>query len=96
MERVLGHLQEALSSARRALSEEPNTVRGWLMMSRLELEGGKVGAARDALHEAVTRAGLIDRAGLTDYERELLLAPTDQLAELERILGQSGDRSASP
>jgi predicted Zn-dependent protease len=89
LERVLGGHQDAIGFVRRALNEEPNTVRGWLMLGRLELERGRVGAARTALAEAAARAELVSRPGLTDYELELLAAPTAQLRALERDLGES-------
>lgn len=86
LERVLGDSDQAVRFVHRALAEEPNTVRGWLMLARLELERGRVGAARQALNEATTRAGLIERSGLADYERELLMAPGDQVTGLGRAL----------
>ena len=86
LERILGSQDGAILFAGRALDEEPNTVRGWLMLSRLELERGRVEAAREALAEASERAMLIDRPGLTDYERELLALPRPQLEFLRREL----------
>ncbi len=70
-------------------SEEPNTVRGWLMLGRLELEQGRLAEARGALEEAIARAELDVRPGLTAYERELLEAPEDQIEFLERALNDS-------
>jgi len=87
LERVLGFDRQAVGFVRRALAEEPNTVRGWLMLSRLELEEGRLGEARQALEEARERALLIGRPGLTAYEDELLAAPVDQIEFLERALG---------
>ena len=89
LERILGFRQDAAGFVRRALDEEPNTVRGWLMLSRLELERGRVDEARAALAQATERVGLISRPGLTNYERELLAAPTSQLQALERDLGEN-------
>jgi hypothetical protein len=86
LERVLGHHDAAVAYCRRALDEESNTVRGWVMLARLELELGRVDAARDALDEAMSRAGLVERPGLTDYERELLQAPIELIRDLERAL----------
>jgi len=68
-------------------------VRGWLMLARLELELGRVAAARAALSEATTRAMLVQRPGLTDYERELLQAPPAVVRDLERALIEHADRS---
>lgn len=92
LERVLGNREDAIRLTRRALDEEPNTVRAWLMLSRLELERGRVGAARVALSEAVDRADEITRPNLTDYERELLAMPPGQLAALRRDLGEDAPR----
>jgi O-antigen ligase len=86
LERLLGQQQAAFGFVRRAISEEPNTVRAWLMLSRLELEQGRIVEAGAALGEAEVRANLIGRSGLTAYERELLAAPRDQMESLERIL----------
>jgi len=89
LERILGSHQNALVFVRRALVEEPNTVRGWLMLGRLELEQGRMAEARGALEEAMVRAELGVRPGLTAYERELLLAPNGQIDSLERALNGS-------
>ncbi len=86
VERILGSQDGAVRFVGRALDEEPNTVRAWLMLSRLELEQGRVESAREALAEASARATLIDRHGLTDYERELLASPRSQLESLRREL----------
>jgi hypothetical protein len=88
LERVLGSHQNALGFVRRALAEEPNAVRGWLMLGRLELEQGRLAEAQKALEEAIQRAGLDVRPGLTAYEHELLEAPEDQIEFLERALNR--------
>jgi hypothetical protein len=86
LERILGFHHEAGGFTRRALQEEPNTVRAWLMLGRLELEQGRMAEARAALLEATVRAELVDRPGLTAYEFELLEAPEEQIEFLERAL----------
>jgi tetratricopeptide (TPR) repeat protein len=91
LERIVGSGSESIRFVRRALDEEPNTVRAWLMLSRLELEAGRMDEARAALDEATTRAALISRRGLTDYERELLLLPESQLNFLARALAVDRD-----
>jgi O-antigen ligase len=91
LERVLGDRDAAVRLCRRALAEEPNTARGWLMLARLELEAGRVVAAREAAAEARRCAALVGRPGLTDYERELLALPATGLTSLDRRLG--GDES---
>ncbi len=88
-ERILGSYQDASLYVRRALDEEPNTVRAWLMLSRLELERGRMDSSRAAMAEARKRETLISRPGLTDYEREILEAPESQMGTLKRALGES-------
>jgi cytochrome c-type biogenesis protein CcmH/NrfG len=85
-ERNLGHLDTAVHLARRAVEEEPNAVRAWLFVARLELDRGEIGAARDAFDHASAAASLRGRAGLSGYERELLGAPSWQFDELEEAL----------
>jgi O-Antigen ligase/Tetratricopeptide repeat len=94
LERILGFHDEAAGLTRRALQEEPNTVRAWLMLGRLELEQGRVAEARAALIEAMTRAELVGRSGLTAYEMELLEAPQNQIEFLQNAL--SGSRTETP
>ncbi len=89
LERILGNHREAVRLTRQALAEEPNTVRGWLMLSRLELEVGRIDAGREALTEAESRRVLLDRPGLNDYELELLFVPPTQLETLQTELGTS-------
>lgn len=93
-ERIIGSHREALRFIRRALEEEPNTVRAWLMLSRMELERGHMDASRAAMAEAGKRETLISRPGLTDYEREILEAPEVQMESLSRSLGD--DRDGGP
>jgi len=94
LERILGFHHEAAGLTRRALQEEPNTVRAWLMLGRLELEQGRMAEARAALLEATTRAELAGQPGLTAYELELLVAPEDQIEFLQRAL--TATRTKSP
>ena len=85
LERVSGNLELAIRWTRHALEQEPNTIRGWLFLSRLELELGRMGAARDALTEA-ERLSRLDRSNLNDYELELVLVLPDQLELLQSAL----------
>lgn len=84
--RIVGDYDRATSWVRRALDEEPNTVRAWFMLARLEAEMGRAEAARAALAEAEERTGLASRPGLTEYELELLRGPIAQIEELDREL----------
>ena len=86
LERILGDHRKAVQLTRQALAEEPNTVRGWLMLSRLELELGRVDSARQALAEADRRRELADRPTLSDYERELLWASESELGSIREAL----------
>jgi len=86
LERNLGHTGDAVNLVRRALDEEPHTVRARLFLARLELDRGEVEAARKAYDAAVESARLRTRLGLNAYERELLGAPAWQFRELEGAL----------
>jgi len=85
-ERNLGNTNDAISLVRRALVEEPHTVRARLFLARLELDRGAVKAAREAYEAAVESARLGTRPGLNAYERELLGAPAWQFHELAEAL----------
>lgn len=76
--RVVGEYEAAITHVFRALKEEPNTVRGWLLLARLEAEHGRMDAAHRARAEAERRSELASRSGLTEYERELLAFPGGQ------------------
>jgi hypothetical protein len=85
-ERNLGHTNDAVKLAQRALDEEPHTVRARLFLARLELDRGEVEAARDAYEAALESARLRTRLDLNAYERELLGAPAWQFRELAEAL----------
>jgi hypothetical protein len=88
LERSLGEPGRAGELAERAVAEEPNFVRGWLLLSRLALDAGDLGAARRAFREART-AHDMDRPGaMTRYERDLLAAPSWQVEEIGRELAR--------
>jgi hypothetical protein len=86
LERNLGHMDDAVNLVRRALDEEPHTVRARLFLARLELDRGEVEAAREAYEAAVESARLRTRLDLNTYERELLGAPAWQFRELAEAL----------
>lgn len=81
-ERSVGELEEARRLVGRALDEEPRFVRGWLLEARLALDRGDApGAARS--FERARIAALEGRwRPLSDYERDLLRAPSRQVHEL--------------
>jgi hypothetical protein len=81
--RVSGDHPEAVRLTQKALSLEPNTVRGWLMLSRLELEVGRVDAAREAFDRARECRELLRRPGINAYERELLDVSVGRMRLLE-------------
>ena len=85
-ERNLGHTDDAVNLVRRALDEEPHTVRARLFLARLELDRGEVEAAREAYEVALESARLRSRLDLNAYERELLGAPTWQFHEIAEAL----------
>ena len=85
-ERNLGHTDDAINLVRRALDEEPHTVRARLFLARLELDRGSVEAAREAYEAAMESARLGTRLNLNAYERELLGAPPWQFRELAEAL----------
>ena len=86
LERNLGHTGDAVNLVRRALDEEPHTVRARLFLARLELDRGEVEAAREAYEAAVESRRLRTRLDLNVYEREILGAPTWQFRELAEAL----------
>jgi predicted Zn-dependent protease len=86
LERNLGRTDDAIDLVRRALDEEPHTVRARLFLARLELDRGEVKAARQAYAAAVNSARLRKRLDLNAYERELLDAPTWQFREIAEAL----------
>jgi len=81
-ERSLGRLDEASRLAGRALEEEPRFVRGWLLRCRLAVDRGDLAEARGCFERARSAALEGRRRSLSDYERDLLLAPPWQVREL--------------
>lgn len=88
LERLTGNLETAVRWTRHALEQEPNTIRGWLYLSRLEFDQGQLKAAHSAFAEAEQRLVLRDRPGLSDYEKELLKTTPGQLEKQRAELGQ--------
>ena len=81
-ERSVGRVDEAQRLAERAVGEEPNFVRGWLFLARLDLDAGDPDRARAAYQRASTAAELARTKVLTPYERDLLWAPEWQVEEV--------------
>jgi hypothetical protein len=86
LERNLGLTDNAVGLVRKALDEEPHTVRARLFLARLELDRGNTAAAREAYDSALQSVRLRARLDLNAYERELLSAPAWQIRELGEAL----------
>lgn len=86
MERGIGNLESALTLAKRSVELEPAFVRGWLLLARLELDGGHFVASRQALEKViVTRETGESKAGIA-YHHDLLRCPEWQVQEIKREL----------
>lgn len=89
MERILGHLEASRALAVSAVSTEPNFVRGWLLLARLELDAGRVQAAAVAFEKAL-RIRDESRSRLDiEYARDLTACPPRQVDILRRELGRA-------
>jgi tetratricopeptide (TPR) repeat protein len=96
-ERAMGERERALQLTQRALAEEPNFVRGWLLLARLQLDLGDRERAAESFKRAERAARLAGGRSLKGYERDLLAAPSFQVRELRRELSQPADgQSESP
>jgi len=85
-ERALGETERAVSLTEHAVETEPNFVRGWLLLARLELDRGRVDAARKAFDRVqIIREDSLNRLGL-QYHRDLVACPERQIEELRGIL----------
>jgi len=85
-ERSVGQLEEARRLAGRALEEEPRFVRGRLLEARLALDRGDAPAAARSFERARIAALEGRWRPLSDYERDLLRAPSWQVHELAATL----------
>ena len=85
-ERSLGRVDEAQRLVNQAVAEEPNFVRGWLFLARLQLDAGDPGAARLAFNRVMEAGELSQTKLLTRYERDLLRAPDWQVEEIAGYL----------
>ena len=86
MERSLGNLERALRLASHSVELEPAFVRGRLLVSRLELDGGHLHAARRALDRALTSRNAAEPRVWTAYHRDLIRCPEQHLRALKREL----------
>lgn len=85
--RLAGRHASAVQWTRRAVEREPNTVRGWLFLARLELDRGNTGEARRALETVDEILGRWRGKHASDYDREILAEPRAEAAALRRQLG---------
>ncbi len=90
LERTLGRLAEASELAARSVEEEPEFVRGWLFLARVEMDLGDGTAARNALERAREASQRARWRLLSEYERDLVELPGWQAAQLQRELGAGG------
>jgi hypothetical protein len=89
LERSVGRPGEARRLAERAVTEEPNFVRGQLFLARLALDAGDSGTAVTAFEKARAAHQLGDARPLTEYQRDLIRAPAWQVEEIGRALEAS-------
>jgi hypothetical protein len=94
-ERSVGRHDEARGLAERAVSEEPNFVRGCLFLVRLALDAGNAQEALRRFDRARAAAALGRGQQLTDYERDLLRAPAWQVREIAVALSGPGSDPGS-
>jgi len=85
-ERQMGQLEPARRLASRAVTEEPNCVRAWLLLARIDLDSGQVEMARRDLEAARKARDCFRGRVLEAYERDLLWAPPWQWRQLEEAL----------
>ena len=94
-----GDSDEAVELTELALANEPNTIRGWVFLGRLEIGRGRLDAARRALEEAERCLTLVGQPGQSHYDRELLMVPAEQLqrlrSTLEGPIGSHGESARS-
>ncbi len=95
-ERSMGREDEAKRLAERAVAEEPNFVRGWLFLARLELDAGVHGAAGSAFLRARQASELAGTKLLTPYERDLLRTPGWQVEEVAASLAGGTATGVAP
>jgi hypothetical protein len=86
LERSAGETGRARELVLRALGSEPATVQAWLLLGRLELDQGRIEAARAALDEALGVRRRLRHRVLNRYERDLVTAPEWQLRQLQRAV----------
>jgi hypothetical protein len=89
-ERSVGQLAEARQLVERSLDEEPRFVRGWLLRARLALDAGDQLEARACFERARSAAPAGRGRPLSDYELDLLRAPSWQVAEIAAALAGPG------
>lgn len=95
LERMLGNPAAAVTLVRHALTNEPNTVRAWIFLARLELDRGNTGEAQQALEMVAETTRRWGGRHASDYDREILHTPKGQLDRLRRQLVATGPETES-
>ena len=91
MERGLGNLERALKLASHSVELEPAFVRGRLLVSRLELDGGHLEAARRTFESGLSTRNACESRAWTAYHRDLIQCPVWQVQALEQELQMSNN-----
>lgn len=91
MERSLGNLERALRLASHSVELEPAFVRGWLLVSRLELDGGNLEAARHAFESSLVIRDTNEPRVWIGYHHDLIRCPEWQVEALKQELKMSND-----
>ena len=86
LERAIGHLATARRLDQRAVLAEPNCVRAWLLLGRIDLDLGRINRARHDLEAARTARRCGRGRVLEAYDRDLMAAPPWQWQALEKAV----------
>jgi hypothetical protein len=86
LERAVNQPLVALQCVDRAIEAEPATAVAWLFRARVELEMGRVDAARDDLRRVTDLVARPDTFALNGYERQLVALPSAELQRLTEAL----------
>jgi hypothetical protein len=86
MERGLGNLEGATSLAVHSVELEPFFARGWLLLTRLELDAGDLDSARKAFDRALIVRDTGESRSWTPYHSDLIRCPNWQTEALKGVL----------